>query len=477
MATMQSNNRASLLNGLRTGGVRSTSMSGPHTAALGGSFNVPRFASNQHSVFVEEEDMDEVAELFSQNMYINNQATRPLTAAVDGPNNRFVQQQMAAQSALNPNSVPFYPSYSQGMQPQNPGEVQLHAYQQMQMMQLEIARLQSEQAQRNARAQAILIQHALRQQIQNRCASATIPSVTTGPLEASFDIRPVGGSPPARRPSQAELLKAQLGVQTPPLEEQVPMTAVLGGRAGVRVTSSVAFPSSPETPIRGSSPPGQTTVISGGTSLGNSLPSGNGQTMKDNTPSKSDVAVSWRRGSTTNSVLNGLRTVSAVSPSVKITPPPGERISPPPGNGATSASKARPRPLSFTAPLSRTFPVIALDSGSEHEDAYSTSSSASLSNPTTPHSSSSLDASPLSAREEAAKKLYEGLGMGRPILPVSPVPVAHKFIGPLRQPRGPPSGADELGPKNFATRVRRKAIGGLGVLMGARERREAIEAY
>lgn len=473
MATMQSNNRASLLNGLRTGGVRSTSMSGPHTAALGGSFNVPRFASNQHSVFAEEDDdMDEVAELFSQNMYINNQATHPLTAAVDGSNNRFVQQQMAIQSALNPNSVPFYPSYSQGTQPQNSSEVQLHAYQQMQMMQLEIARLQSEQAQRNARAQAIFIQHALRQQMQNRSASAAISPTTAGPLETSFDICPVGGSPPARRPSQAELLKAQLGVQTPPLEDQVPMTAVLG-RAGARVTSSVAFPSSPEGPIRGSSPPGQTTVISGGTSLGNSLPSGNGH-IKDNTPSKSDVAVSWRRGSTTNSVLNGLRTVSAVSPSVKITPPPGERISPPPG---TAASKVRPRPLSFTAPLSRTLPVIALDSGSEHDDAYSTSSSASLSNPTTPHSPSSSDISPLSAREEAAKKLYEGLGMGRPILSVAPVPVAHKFIGPLRQPRGPPSGADELGPKNFATRVRRKAIGGLGVLMGARERREAIEAY
>ncbi|KAG2077626.1 hypothetical protein BDR04DRAFT_1001660 [Suillus decipiens] len=476
MATMQSNNRASLLNGLRTGGVRS--MSGPHTAALGGSFNVPRFVSNQHSVFAEQDDdMDEAAELFTQNMYINNQPTRPLTAAVDGPNNRFVQQQMATQSALNPNSLPFYPSYSQGVQPQNPSEVQLHAYQQMQIMQLEIARLQSEQAQRNARAQAILIQHALRQQMQNRSANAPITVPTTSPLEVSFDIHPVGDSPPARRPSQAELLKAQLRVQTPPLEDQVPMTAPLGGRVGARVTSSVAFPSSPETPIRGSSPPGQTTVISGGTSLGNPLPSGNGHTVRDNTPSKSDVAVSWRRGSTTNSVLNGLRTVSAVSPSVKITPPPGERVSPPLGNGATSATKARPRPLSFTAPISRTLPVVTFDCSSEHEDTYSTSSSASLSNPTTPHSSSSLDTSPLSPREEATRKLYEGLGMGRPILSASPVPVAHKFNGPLRQPRGPPSGADELGPKNFATRVRRKAIGGLGVLMDARERREAIEAY
>lgn len=478
MATMQSNNRASLLNGLRTGGVRSTSMSGPHTAALGGSFNVPRFASTslQHSVFAEEDDMDEVGELFSQSMYINNQS-RPMTAALDGPNNRFVQQQMTPQSGLNPNSVPFYPSYSQGTQPQNTSDVQLHAYQQMQMMQLEIARLQSEQAQRNARAQAMLIQHALRQQMLNRSASATIPPATAGPLETSFDIRSASGTPPARRASQVELLKAQLGVQTSPLEEQVPMTTAVGGRVSTRVTSSVAFPSIPETPLRGSSPPGQTTVISGGTSLGNSLPNANGHTIKDNTPSKSDVAVSWRRGSTTNSVLSGLRTVSAASPSVKITPPPGERVSPPPGHAVMPTNKARPRPLSFTAPLPRTLPVIAMDSGSEHEDAYSTSSSASLSNPTTPRSSSSLDTSPLSPREEATKKLYEGLGMGRPIPAAAPVPVAHKFIGPLRQPRGPPAGADELGPKNFATRVRRKAIGGLGVLMGARERREAIEAY
>jgi len=48
---------------------------------------------------------------------------------------------------------------------------------------------------------------------------------------------------------------------------------------------------------------------------------------------------------------------------------------------------------------------------------------------------------------------------------------------PTRQPRGPPSGTEELGPKNFASRIRRKAIGGLGALMDARERREVVEAY
>jgi len=44
---------------------------------------------------------------------------------------------------------------------------------------------------------------------------------------------------------------------------------------------------------------------------------------------------------------------------------------------------------------------------------------------------------------------------------------------PHRQPRGPPSGVDELGPRNFASRLRKKALGGLGVLMDARDRRES----
>jgi hypothetical protein len=89
---------------------------------------------------------------------------------------------------------------------------------------------------------------------------------------------------------------------------------------------------------------------------------------------------------------------------------------------------------------------------------------------------------PLSPREEASKKLYEGLGIGRlnsaspdeqqyPTVSVT----SHRVVSqPTRQPRGPPSGADELGPKNFATRIRRKAIGGL---MDARERREVVEVF
>jgi hypothetical protein len=121
------------------------------------------------------------------------------------------------------------------------------------------------------------------------------------------------------------------------------------------------------------------------------------------------------------------------------------------------------------------------------------SGSSSGSSATTPYSSTTTSYSsasneiPLSPREEASKRLYEGLGIGRPVsstpsdggyphLTVSVGPGRRIVSQPTRQPRGPPSG-DELGPKNFATRIRRKAIGGLGLLMGARERREIVEAY
>lgn len=88
---------------------------------------------------------------------------------------------------------------------------------------------------------------------------------------------------------------------------------------------------------------------------------------------------------------------------------------------------------------------------------------------------------PLSPREEATKKLFEGLGIGRTVPAVTVVAPAtpafvQRVVTPVRQPRGPPSNHDELLPKNFATRSRRKAIGALGALLDARERRE-VEAY
>lgn len=252
------------------------------------------------------------------------------------------------------------------------------------------------------------------------------------------------------------------------------MTATLGGRFGARLPpSTIAFPSFPEAGPQTSSPPKQTTILGGGLARGGSPPY---QASKENTPSRSDTATSWRRGNTTHSALNGLRATSIASPSVKITPPPEERAA-----SLAPASKLRPRPLSFASMVASNVPIVAVDSGSEHEDAMSSSSSTSQSNPATPQSLTSHEASPLSPREEATKKLYDGLGMGRPVPYIVQAPamsLPQRLVShPLRQPRGPPSGADELGPKNFATRIRRKAIGGLGVLMDARERRESIEVF
>jgi len=192
-------------------------------------------------------------------------------------------------------------------------------------------------------------------------------------------------------------------------------------------------------------------------------------------------------------MLSGNRSANlSGSPSLKITPPPSERT---PVPTSTSAAKARPMPLRFNLAVSPSLPSVSIDTtdcADAGDDAEETTSSATSSNgsfqsreseesPTTPPSSSSSNDVPLSPREEATKRLYAGLGIGRPVPTeiVSPAPAvtSHRMASqPLRQPRGPPSGADEIGSKNFATRIRRKAIGGLGALMGARERREVVEA-
>jgi len=77
--------------------------------------------------------------------------------------------------------------------------------------------------------------------------------------------------------------------------------------------------------------------------------------------------------------------------------------------------------------------------------------------------------------------------MGRPSIHVTgpnetyyPTVIGRSFSQPVRQPRGPPAAAEELGSKNFANRIRKKAIGGLGALLEARERREVavtVEEY
>jgi len=514
MTTANSNNRASLLAGLRTGGVRSSSSTVPHTAAPTGTFNVPRFNSYQNAgIFPEEEEDDQLAEMPQQNIYNNRNI--PMTAAVDGPNNRFSQHQAAR--GMNPNSLPFSPGFANpNMMPQ--------AQMQMQMLQLEMMRIQVNslfysknehylikcyefvqaiqaqqyQAELLAQAQLQQQQQQQQQQLQTRERRTSLgfnPPATAGPLTNSFDLRAATLSAQMRRANQADQLRAQLGVGNG-ADDQVPMTAALGGRFGSRSVSLNATPSL-RFDEHGDPPPtpGSTTVISGGTSLGN--PSSN-NVSSGVVPSKSDSASSWRRGGNNNSVLSGNRVIS--SPSVRITPPSGEeRVTPPLENSSpTTASgpKFRPQPLRFNPVVSQPLPAVTIDNTDEDTDGETQSSGSSVksaasnSSPTTPRSSSSNE-TPLSPREEASKRLFEGLGLGRPVSatppiveqagqanPTTSVPAGHRMVSqPTRQPRGPPSGADELGPKNFATRIRRKAIGGLGMLMGARERREVVEAF
>jgi hypothetical protein len=336
-----------------------------------------------------------------------------------------------------------------------------------------------------AAQQAQILAQAQRQQ-QPRRQSADFPyPASAGPAANSFDLRTAALSAQMRRSSQGHFGP----------EDSVPMTAALGGRFGAR-TASANYPSDVDQSSLPPTPHSSTTVISGGTSLGN--PASNNVTAS---PSKSDSVSSWRRGgSKGNSVLSNRRV--ATTPSVKVSPPNSERSSPPPAINAT-AIKFRPQPLQINQALSKSLPVIAVDSNDNDDTSSDTSSKSAGSNGSSPTTPSSNEM-PLSPREEAAKKLYEGLGIGRPRssvasngmpipsvvvngeidepmpAPLAPATSMHQRLTtgqPVRQPRGPPSGADELGPKNFATRIRRKAIGGLEMLMDARERRDFIEVF
>ena len=304
------------------------------------------------------------------------------------------------------------------------------------------------------------------------------------------------------------------------------MTASLGGKFGGRLNPNASsfcmggFPeedemqlnymATPNTASAGVAMTGQTAVISGGTSLG---VSNNGTPVPAPTtsgsPSKSDSSANWRRASGNNFVSNGNRSAPVT---VTITPPPRERNSPP-FNQIRGIH--RPEPLRFQAGSVGTgLPLVIVDSsegefGDDIDDA--SSSSSAKSEPTTPPSNDAVP--PLTTREEASKRLYEGLGMGRAVphtaavegfshrAMLKEVPAALTGVGstfslalattnanansnanrvssqPMRQPLGPPSGVDELGSKNFASRIRRKAIGGLGAMLDARVSRREVEAY
>jgi hypothetical protein len=105
---------------------------GPYTAAPGGNFNIPHFASTNQPHLEEEED--QIGDMPSQNLYSMG-ANRPMTAAMDGA--RFSQQQ----TKMNANSPPFVPGLSSTVQTPS-SQAQAHAMQEMQMLQMEVMRLQ-----------------------------------------------------------------------------------------------------------------------------------------------------------------------------------------------------------------------------------------------------------------------------------------------------------------------------------------------
>jgi len=355
---------------------------------------------------------------------------------------------------------------------------------QMQAMQMEILRLQQLQQ---------------RQQYQLDIARQQQPAMRHASQPVDFTAMDAGVVIPPRRVSQAEQLKSQLRLNTTvATATQAPMTASLSGKFGGRLNphaasfslngipdESEAFtPRGPKAPTNTPVTPGYTTVISGGTPLGFS--NGTIPTPVAMTPSKSDSAVSWRRGANIS--------------------PPNERglegISP-------IQSKARPQPLRFSPISTSLSTVTAANSDEIAEETDENSSSSSIrsdSSPTTPHtgsSASSIGSAGLTlptSREEASKRLYEGLGLGRPI-PQSAAPnikgydivdasnggmgagnpmasFSQRVISqPMRQPLGPPSSTDELGARNFASRIRRTIIGDISAMLNARVTRSEIDAF
>jgi hypothetical protein len=475
-----SSNRASLLAGLRTGGVRSASNPHqiPQTAAPGGSF--PRYPQSNFPAqsYNDADADDDLADQFA-NIHFGRSINGPMTAGVIGSNNPFQQQQQAqlmliqAQIAMQ-NGLTV--DQAQAMQ-----------------MQMDMMRLQAIQHQQQQ--QMLLAQAQMNQQQQLQAASRRPNgALTAGPLQASFDLR--SPAPGQLRPRNANRDSI----------DEVPMTAALGGKFGSRSISTSLNPNATSFTSRGGAVDElngyhangttapintlTTSVISGGTSLG----ALNGHTTTHSlTPSKSDTAVSWRRGSTpaaSVSVRSANKTPSPPRkmPSFVISPPNSDGS--PPRSGSPEdfvpvpapAAKTRPQPLRFPASL-------ATSTAQQYTDPTDSAQVVVVGNPAeddvstpTPTSSSSSHSS--KEREEAARRLYEGLGIGRPAPPQTPIVIPPTPLRqpsqPVRQPRGPPGGVEELGPKNFASRIRRKAIGGLENLLDARERREStvvVEAF
>lgn len=316
------------------------------------------------------------------------------------------------------------------------------------------------QAEFAAQAQA-----QVQRQMQSTQSNYTrnLEPVTAAPNVTSFDHR--ANAIAQLRARQLERLSIPMNDEFISSPISGPMTASIDGKFGSRALNphAASFMSrfgdqegSLLSPLQ-SSHPSRTTVISGGTSLGSAA------IASPMTPSKSDAATSWRRGvvspatpsrasPVTNSVLRSLR-----------------------GGISEETGKNRPQPLNLHQDNFEVTSHIQCDTVNEDDPTSGSSKTGSPTSASTPATPPPVQ--PVLSTEP--KKSYENLGVGRPT--VVNVVNAPRFVSlPSRQPKGPPSGADELGPRNFASRIRRQAIGGLGALVNAREQRELaveVQAY
>jgi hypothetical protein len=284
----------------------------------------------------------------------------------------------------------------------------------------------------------IAAQHQQQQQQANSAAAVNRVPSTAGPTQSSFDIR---------SNAIAQLRSSRLS-SIDDIDEHgpFPMTAALGGKFGSRSLpglnpGATSFKLSSEVDFNAPPPtPSSTVVISGGTTIGG-LSTPVAQTAPA-APSKSDTAVSWRRGSTTAAPstigrLSPPKHSLATPPSppkVAVSGPEEFRRSTPPNGTA----KYRPQPLRIAGNSPPQVPAVSVE---QEGDA-----------PASPASSNGSHST-----AEGPKK-YEGVGMGRPQVGGAAVNQGLVRVSqPVRQPRGPPAGAEDLGSKNFASRIKSRA--------------------
>ncbi|KAG8693941.1 hypothetical protein FRC08_008801, partial [Ceratobasidium sp. 394] len=416
----QGNNRASLLANLRTGGVRSTSgINVPHTAAPGGSFQIPRFASQSHGYgngAIYEDDEDLLTAQMQQMTFGGNSAMGPrgmmnggpMTASLADPN-RFQQQQQLMMMQMLQNQGAMGGGFNgalgglsaeqQALQLQLQNEILiLQAKQQQQQQQFQaqiLAQAQAQQAQLQAQLQAAQAAQQAQSGLTNgsrlnpvitrrvSAANAAVPS-TAGPLTTTFNL---GNGPSPRR---AMSIDQDSGIMQPP------MTAGLGGRFGARAPSlpgttglnpnAAAFSLGPRvsSPVKersedqferealaaSSNTPqtatyASTTVISGGTALGAQTQAA---PTTNTSPSKANTALSWRRPSAV-----AANSTSPPGLTRQLTSSPPFRDQSPVSAGSRDNSRARPQPLRFNSGLSSTVESAQSTPSSPEPDVVATS--------------------------------------------------------------------------------------------------------